>query len=278
MSTATSSQPSALVANERGNVVIVTGGAGLIGSALCESLGQEGFEVVMVDINNESLAKAADSFQDSVGRSCMTIASDISSQQGARQAVDEVLRVHGRVDALVNNAATKSSSPTDFFTADVDYAQSTWREVMATNLDGAFFMTQAAGRDMLSRGSGNIVNIASIYGLVGADQRIYAGSEYLGLSISTPAVYAASKAGLLGLTRHFAASWGSRGVRVNAVTPGGVESGQNETFTKNYGARVPLGRMARLAEVVAAVKFLVSSEASYVNGHNLVVDGGLTAW
>jgi len=131
---------------------------------------------------------------------------------------------------------------------------------------------------MLEAGNGTIVNIASIYGVVGADQRIYEGSEYLGREISTPAVYSASKAGLLGLTRHLAASWGSRGVRVNAVTPGGISSGQNETFQIKYSSRVPLGRMARVEEVVDAVSFLISDRATYIHGHNLLVDGGLTSW
>jgi NAD(P)-dependent dehydrogenase (short-subunit alcohol dehydrogenase family) len=185
---------------------------------------------------------------------------------------------HGRIDVLINNAASKSDNVTDFFTSDEDFAAKTWRAVLATNLDGAFFMSQAAGREMLRQGHGNIVNIASIYGIVGPDLRLYDGSEYLGHQISTPAAYSASKAGLLGLTRHLATVWGPRGVRVNAVTPGGIESGQNDRFQKNYGAKVPLGRMATVSEVANAVLFLVSEQSQYLNGHNLVVDGGFSAW
>ena len=131
---------------------------------------------------------------------------------------------------------------------------------------------------MASRGHGAIVNTLSIYGIVAPDQRIYEGSEYLGRPINTPAVYSASKAGLWGLTRYLAAYWGPKGVRVNAVTPGGVFSGQNEMFVERYSQRVPLGRMARPDDIVQAMAYLASDAATYINGHNLVVDGGWTVW
>src|SRR5690606_12376277 len=125
---------------------------------------------------------------------------------------------------------------------------------------------------------GVIVNTLSIYGIVAPDQRIYEGSQYLGSAINTPAIYSASKAGLWGLTQYLATYWGPRGVRVNAVTPGGVASGQNDTFVERYSARVPLGRMARAGDIASAMRYLASDAAQYVNGHNLVVDGGWTTW
>jgi len=149
---------------------------------------------------------------------------------------------------------------------------------MAVNLDGAFLVARAVGRRMAERGRGSIVQIASIYGLLGPDQRIYEGSEYLGRPINTPPVYTASKAGVIGLTKHLATYWGHRGVRVNTLTPGGVASGQNATFQSKYGARIPLGRMARAEEIVGAMLFLASDASGFVSGHNLVVDGGLAAW
>jgi NAD(P)-dependent dehydrogenase (short-subunit alcohol dehydrogenase family) len=149
---------------------------------------------------------------------------------------------------------------------------------MAVNLDGMFNVAQVFGAQMAERSYGSIVQTASIYGLMGPDQRIYEGSEYLGRAINTPAVYTASKAGVIGLTKHLATYWAARGVRVNTLTPGGVESGQNDTFKQRYGARVPLGRMARADEMVGAMLFLVSDAASYVTGQNIAVDGGLSAW
>lgn len=259
-------------------VVVITGAAGLVGRAVSLALLRRKAKVVLIDSDQENLEKTVDDYSKLYHENCFAVTADISHQDSAANSIDVVLGRFGTVDVLVNNAASKSSRIEKFFDRDEEYSSTIWREVMATNLDGAFFMCQAAGRHMLKWQTGAIVNVASIYGVVGADQRIYEGSEYEGRSISTPGVYAASKAGLLGLTRHLAASWGPRGVRVNSVTPGGLESGQNETFRNKYSARVPLGRMGRVDEIVCAILFLASSESSYVNGHNLVVDGGLTIW
>jgi NAD(P)-dependent dehydrogenase (short-subunit alcohol dehydrogenase family) len=125
---------------------------------------------------------------------------------------------------------------------------------------------------------GRIIQTASIYGIVASDKRIYEGSFYLDRQISNPAVYSASKAAVVGLTRHLAAYWGDVGIRVNALVPGGVESGQNETFKSRYSARVPLGRMAQADELVGALIYLASDASSYVTGQCLVVDGGLSVW
>ena len=131
---------------------------------------------------------------------------------------------------------------------------------------------------MVKQRSGSIIQTASIYGLVGADQRIYQGSYYLEREINTPAVYTASKAGVIGLTKHLAALWGEHGVRLNALCPGGVESGQNDVFQKKYSARVPMGRMAKEIDIVGPMLFLASDASSYMTGQTLFVDGGLSAW
>jgi NAD(P)-dependent dehydrogenase (short-subunit alcohol dehydrogenase family) len=149
---------------------------------------------------------------------------------------------------------------------------------MAVNLDGMFLVAREIGQRMARRGGGSIIQTASIYGALAPDQRIYEGSEYLGRPINTPPVYSASKAGVIGLTRHLAAYWADKGVRVNAITPGGVESGQNDTFQRRYAARVPMGRMARRDEMVGALIFLASDASSYITGQNIMVDGGLSAW
>ena len=259
-------------------VVVLTGGAGLLGSCLVSLLTVQHSTVVVVDVNQSALDQLSKSLPQSARDTVSIICADISTPTVPMEVIKTCLDRHGHIDVLINNAASKSDNVTDFFTSDEDFAAETWRAVLATNLDGAFFMSQAAGREMLGQGHGNIVNIASIYGIVGPDQRLYDGSEYLGHQISTPAAYSASKAGLLGLTRHLATVWGPRGVRVNAVTPGGIESGQNDRFQKSYGAKVPLGRMAAVSEIANAVLFLVSEQSQYLNGHNLVVDGGFSAW
>ena len=159
-----------------------------------------------------------------------------------------------------------------------DYSLDTWRQIMSVNLDGMFLVAQAVGTGMARRGRGSIVQTSSIYGLMGPDQRIYEGSEYLGRPINTPPVYSASKGGVVGLTRYLATYWAAQGVRVNAITPGGISSGQNDEFRQRYSARIPLGRMAEADEVAAGVLYLASDAASYVTGQDLHVDGGLSAW
>jgi NAD(P)-dependent dehydrogenase (short-subunit alcohol dehydrogenase family) len=149
---------------------------------------------------------------------------------------------------------------------------------MAVNVDGYFYVAREAGTRMAARGRGSIIQTASIYGVVGPDQRIYEGSEYLGHAINTPAVYSASKAAVIGLTKHLATYWGHRGVRVNALTPGGVRSGQNHVFERQYAHRVPLGRMGEPEDMANALIFLASDASSYITGQNLIVDGGLTSW
>jgi NAD(P)-dependent dehydrogenase (short-subunit alcohol dehydrogenase family) len=191
---------------------------------------------------------------------------------------DRVEAELGPVDVLHNNAATKGRDLDRFFDSVKDFDIAVWREIMAVNLDGAFLVAREIGERMAARGRGSIIQTASIYGELGPDQRIYEGSHYLGRPINTPPVYSASKAGIAGLTRYFAAYWGAQGVRVNTLTPGGVSSGQNETFDRHYSARVPLGRMAAADELVGALVFLASDASSYVNGQNIVVDGGLAAW
>ncbi len=150
---------------------------------------------------------------------------------------------------------------------------------MSVNLDGMFLVAQAVGAEMVQRGTkGSIIQTASIYGLLASDKRIYEGSFYLGRQISNPGVYSASKAGVVGLTKYLAAYWGDKGIRVNALVPGGVESGQNETFKQRYAARVPMGRMAQAHELVGTLVYLASDASSYVTGQTLIVDGGTTSW
>jgi NAD(P)-dependent dehydrogenase (short-subunit alcohol dehydrogenase family) len=180
---------------------------------------------------------------------------------------------------LHNNAASKSTDLAAFFAPFEDYSLDQWREIMSVNIDAMFLCAKTVGRRMIDQGSGgSIIQTSSIYGIRGSDKRIYEGSFYLDRQISNPGVYSTSKAAVVGLTKYLAAYWADRGIRVNTLTPAGIESGQNETFKQRYSARVPLGRMARADESVGALIYLASDASSYVTGQNIVVDGGLSAW
>ena len=254
-----------------GKVVVLTGAAGIIGAPVVKAFVEAGARVFALD-------RDAGLLQERLGTShasMMTCVADVTSRDSLVRAHAALESKWGTADALLNNAATKSEN---FFEPFETFPVNEWNEVMSVNLTGAMLCAQVFGSPMARRGSGSIVNTLSIYGIVAPDQRIYEGSEYLGRAINTPAIYAASKAGLWGLTKYLAAYWGHRGVRVNAVTPGGVFSGQNDTFVENYSRRTPLGRMAEAADMVQAMRYLTSDAAKYVTGHNLVVDGGWTAW
>ena len=258
-----------------GKVALVTGGAGILGKHFCQGLLSAGAQVAVVDLD----ASAARSVADKLGQGAAGFGCDVASVESVKACVDAVLARFGCIDILHNNAATKSRDVRAFFTPFEDYSLDTWREVMAVNIDGMFLMAQAVGRHMVARGQGGtIVQTASIYGLVGPDSRIYEGSDYLGGPINTPAVYAASKSAVVGLTKWLATHWAKAGIRVNCLVPGGVSSGQNGVFSQRYSERVPMGRMAEAGEMVPALLYLASDASSYVTGQVLAVDGGWTAW
>ncbi|MDY6923980.1 MAG: SDR family oxidoreductase [Pseudomonadota bacterium] len=257
-----------------GQVALVTGGAGILGREFCRALIGAGARVAVVDLMQDAAIATADEF----GEAAAGFGCDVSDPASVAAAVEAVMARFGRIDVLVNNAATKTGDVRAFFEPFETYSLETWREVMSVNIDGMFLMAQAVGREMLKAGSGRIIQTASIYGLVGPDARIYDGSDYLGGPINTPAVYSASKAAVVGLTRWLATHWADKGIRVNCLVPGGVSSGQNGVFDQKYSARTPMGRMARAGEMAPPLLFLASDASSYVTGQVLAVDGGWTAW
>jgi NAD(P)-dependent dehydrogenase (short-subunit alcohol dehydrogenase family) len=261
-----------------GKTAVITGACGILGRRFALGLAEFGADVALVDLDQAATdALAAEIAQRHKVRT-LGIACDIADPAAVRRMAARVDDAFGGCSILMNNAATKGADMDAFFASVEEFTLETWREIMSVNLDGMFLMAQAIGAGMAQRGGGSIIQTASIYGMMAPDQRIYEGSEYHGRPINTPAVYSASKAGVIGLTRHLATYWAERGVRVNTLTPGGVSSGQNSEFSRRYAARVPLGRMAEADDMVGAAVFLASDASSYVTGQNIVVDGGLSAW
>lgn len=262
-----------------GKTAIVTGAGGILGKHFSAALAAHGAALALVDIDGDAVDALAAELQAKHPAQMLAIPCDLADPTAVEGMIQAAAKALGGIDIVHNNAATKGDSLEAMFAPAESYAPETWRQHMAVNLDGAFHVMKSAGALMLNQGrGGSIISTASVYGLLGADDRIYEGSNYMGMQINTPPSYAAAKAGLIGLTRYFAARWGSDGIRVNAIAPGGVESGQNDVFAQRYGARVPMGRMARADEIVGAVVWLASDAASYVTGQVISVDGGLTAW
>lgn len=259
-----------------GQVALVTGAAGILGSRYVHALASRGANVVIADVDKDRCLALAKDLPDPAA--AMAVAADVSDPESVEQMTRAVMNRFGRIDILLNNAVTKGDDLEALFAATVDYDLAVWRKIMSVNIDGQFIVARSVGRRMIEARRGSIINVSSIYGMVGPDQRIYEGSQYLGTRINTPAVYSVSKAAVHGLTRHLATEWAEHGIRVNTLTPGGVESGQNDVFKASYSARTPMGRMAQADEMTGAVLFLATTASSYVTGQNIIVDGGWTAW
>jgi len=261
-----------------GQVAVVTGGAGLLGQVFCQALATAGANVAVIDIDKPAAESIAAKIDREKSQKVLAIECDITSPQSVSTMVQKVVAEFGRIDVLLNNAASKGSNLDQFFAPFENYSLQAWREVTAVNIDGLFLVAQSVGNQMKKQGSGSIIQISSIYGVVAPDQRIYDGSEYNGRAINTPAVYSVSKAAVIGLTSYLSTYWADSKIRVNTLTPGGISSGQNDEFNKKYSQRVPLGRMGEASELTGALIYLASDASSYVTGQNIIVDGGLSAW
>lgn len=262
-----------------GKNAIVTGGAGILGSNFCKGLASAGANVAIVDINIEHAREIAKEITAEYSVKAEAVYCDLTSEQSVKDMVQAVVQEFGNINILHNNAAGKSSDLEAFFAPFEEYDLEQWKEIMATNLDSMFLVAKHVGKVMKAQAKGgSIIQTASIYGVMGPDNRIYEGSYYLNREINTPAIYSASKGGVVALTKYLATYWAKDGIRVNTITPGGVESGQNDAFKEKYSNRIPMGRMAKPEEIVGALIYLASDASSYVTGQNILVDGGLSAW
>lgn len=270
-----------------GRVAVVTGGAGLLGTEFCQTLLEAGASTVVADINDDAAKKLASSlnerFQSKESSSrAIPVQIDISSKNSVEELFHLVSEEFGRVDILVNAAAIDpkfdpdSLAVSDSSVGFEDFPFELWKQALDVNLTGVFLCCQAAGKLMASQGGGVMINISSIYGLVGPDQSIYQSEG--NPDRYKPAYYSTTKAGILGLTRYLATYYAGKNIRVNALTPGGVFNEHDQDFVQAYSSRTVLGRMAEKNEMNGALLFLASDASAYMTGSNLVVDGGWTAW
>jgi NAD(P)-dependent dehydrogenase (short-subunit alcohol dehydrogenase family) len=253
-----------------GRVAVVTGGAGHIGREIVDALAELGAAVVIVD--RRGAAERAKSVARRFKIETLGLTVDLADEVATRDIACKVKSRFGRCDILVNNAAFVGTS--DLGGWAVPFAEQsveTWRQALEVNLTAAFMLSQALA-PLLSERAGSIVNIASIYGHLGPDWRRYDGT-----TLGNPAAYAASKGGLIQLTRWLATTLAPR-VRVNAVSPGGVERGQPNAFVEKYIAQTPMQRMACEEDIKGVVAFLAGDVSAYMTGQNLMIDGGYSAW
>ncbi|MBI3987846.1 MAG: SDR family oxidoreductase [Lentisphaerae bacterium] len=253
----------------KGRTALVTGGARNLGHDMAEALAEAGADVAITSRDPDSAANAAAALNMTTGRRILAVEMDVRDEDSVKAGVDRVLSEFGRLDILVNNAGNvKNSAPLE------SRKREDWDETFATNVSGVFFCCKYAVPYMVKAKKGSIVIIASIAGMAGKDRRHYLGSNLVGVTLD----YSASKGAALAMMRDLAAYVAPHGIRVNAISPGGFERGQPKEFIRRYNESTMLGRMGQPGELKGAVVYLASDASAYVTGHNLVVDGGLTAW
>jgi NAD(P)-dependent dehydrogenase (short-subunit alcohol dehydrogenase family) len=254
-------------------VALITGGAGLLAKEHALALASHGAKIYLADKEVDRLSQSID---------CLSKASveavgldiDVTSETAWNRAVQTILNENPRIDILVNNAGFTNATKSDDFSKSTEtFPLDAWNAILAVNLSGSFLGCKIVGATMLDAGGGSIINIASLYGVVSPNHKIYEGTH-----INQPIAYSVSKSGVISLTKYLGTLWASRGVRVNCLTPGGVFDDHPEPFLSRFNDLNPIGRMLDKKELRGAVVFLASEASSHVVGHNLVVDGGWTVW
>lgn len=243
--------------------VLVTGAAGQLGKVLCQGFLDAGSKVIGVDLIIDDSKIIQD---DKISYYPL----DITVKQSVKNLFAKLYKKYNSVDVLINNAGVNT------FESFEDRSEELFDWVSDVNLKGTFLCIQEYFKQQKSNKCGNVINIASIYGLISPDPRIYREGDR-----RNSEVYGATKAGIIQMTKYFAVHMEENGIRVNAVSPSGIynpENPQSEYFINEYSKRNPMGRMANTEEMLGAVFYLASDASSYVTGHNLVVDGGMSCW
>jgi NAD(P)-dependent dehydrogenase (short-subunit alcohol dehydrogenase family) len=261
-----------------GRVAVISGGTGLLGQQHAEAIAQAGGIPVLADIRVNGVDPNSREWMDRFGTEACAIQTDITDLTSVKKLLATVLDKFGRVDILINNAANNPKMENKL---DVEFSRleffplDQWDADLNVGLKGAFLCSQIIGSEMARRKQGVIVNVASDLAVIAPDQRLY---RKPGLPEDKqpvkPVTYSVVKTGLIGLTRYLATYWADCGIRVNAISPGGVYNNQPDDFIERLARLIPLGRMANANEYQAAILFLCSDASSYMTGSNLVVDGG----
>ena len=243
-----------MMSNLKNKIIVVTGGSGLLGTAMINDLKLKGatalnFEVNQLDDLNEGI-----------------IGCDVTNEISVKRALDLIIDKFGRIDGWVNNAYPRTA---DWGNKFEEVSLKSWQKNVDFQLNSVFLCAQKVLEIMKNQKRGAMVNMASIYGILGPDFSVYKGT-----AMTMPAAYSAIKGGVVNFTRCLASYYAAYGVRVNCVSPGGIFNNQNDVFVKQYENKVPMGRLGKPKEVAGPVSFLLSDESSYITGHNLMVDGG----
>ncbi len=238
-------------------IVIVTGGNGLLGKEIISKIREEGGFSINIDINHETTSDLS------------TIKCDITNIISINECIKLVVSKYKKIDGLVNNAYPRTA---DWGNKFEDILFESWQKNIDYQLNSYFYFSQQVAQHMVTQKDGSIINMASVYGIVGPDFTVYDGT-----TMTMPAAYSAIKGGIVNFTRYLASYLGSHNIRVNTISPGGIFDNQNSIFVENYNKKVPMKRMGLPNDISPSVVFLLSDDAKYITGQNLAIDGGWTA-
>jgi NAD(P)-dependent dehydrogenase (short-subunit alcohol dehydrogenase family) len=237
-------------------IILVTGGSGLLGKKIVEKIREEGGNCIAADINSENDLKAGN------------LKMDITNEIDVKQGIQSIYNYFGQLDGMVNAAYPRTG---DWGKKFEEIEIESWRRNIDMQLNSVFILCREVLEKMKTSKKGVIVNLASIYGVVGPDFDVYKGTN-----LTMPAAYSAIKGGMINFTKYLASYYGAHNLRINCLSPGGIFDNQNPEFVKNYEQKAPLKRMGSAEDIAGPTVFLLSDEASYITGHNLIVDGGWT--
>ncbi len=259
--------------NLENRVALITGGAGLLASEHAIALHQYGAKIIISDVNMEACQEKVDALKNQ-GVEVEVMLLDVTSKDNWIQVVNQIIKKYKSIDILINNAGFTNQSKTSSFDKEFEnFPLEDWNNIMNVNLTGTFLGCQIVGNQMLKQSKGSIINIASLYGVVSPNHKIYENTD-----IRQPVAYSVSKNGVVALTKYVATLWAKKGVRVNSLTPGGIFNGHEGLFLERFENLNPIGRMSQKDELRGGIVYLASDASSHVVGHNLIIDGGWTVW
>ena len=267
-----------------GRVALITGAAGLLGEEHARALLDAGADVVLTDINREKLLQQREHLLSFGYKKISVYKMDVSSERNVTAVHRKLEEKEIAISILVNNAAIDPKVTEEFSSSETsrleNFSLFQWNQEIAVGLTGAFICSKVFGSSMAKNGSGGVIlNIASDLSVIAPYQKLYnkRGISQWNQPVK-PVTYSVIKSGLVGLTRYLATYWPDLGVRCNALSPGGVENGQNAEFIEKLNSLIPMGRMATKSEYHSVVQFLCSDASQYLNGQNIVMDGGRSVW
>ena len=243
--------------NLNNKIIIVTGGNGLLGSEIINQLKKQEAIVINLELNIKTNVDLTE------------VECDITDPKSINDSISLIMKQYGKIDGLVNNAYPRTS---DWGNKFEDITMDSWKSNVDMQMNSIFYLNQTVLEKMKIQKFGSIINMASIYGVVGPDFSVYDNTE-----MTMPAAYAAIKGGVINFTRYLSSYYGKYNIRVNCISPGGIYNNHSEIFVKNYEKKVPMNRMGLASDIAPAVCFMLSDESSYITGQNIIIDGGWTS-